>query len=130
MPIRILLCSMPRVLLDAISAILAQESDMAVVARLDDAADVAASVQALQPDVAVLQEDGVHGMCKHAALFTARADLRVVTVAGAGGAGALYRLGTRPAPLRQPSAAQFVQAVRGPPPSRPSAGLRRGRPRR
>jgi hypothetical protein len=121
---------MPRLLMDAVSAILVQEPGMAIVARLDGATDVTASVQALQPDVVVLQEDDVPGSGKHAALFAARPGLKVVTVAGVGDRGALYRMHARPAPLRRPSAAQLVQAVRGTPPPRPAGGRRRGRPGR
>ena len=130
MPVRILICGMPRLLMDAVSAILLEEPGMAIVARLDSATDVAASVRTLQPDAVVLQEDDAPGLCKHAALFAARAGLRVVTVAGAGDSGALYRMGAKPAPLRRPSAAQLVRAVRGTPPPRPAGCHRRGRPGR
>ncbi len=38
MPVRILICGMPRLLMDAVSAILLDEPDMTIVARLDSAA--------------------------------------------------------------------------------------------
>jgi hypothetical protein len=130
MPVRVLICEMPRLLMDAVSAIIAEEPGMTIVERLGGAADVAASIRALQPDVVVLQEDGAPRLGNHAALFAARAGLRVVTLAGGGGGGALYRMGVRPASLRQPSAAQFVRAVRGSPLLQPAGSRRRRRPSR
>jgi chemotaxis response regulator CheB len=101
--------------MDAISAILDAEPDMCIVARLDGGADLAASVRALQPDVVVLQEDGQPRMGNHAVLFVEHGGIKVVTVAGTSGLGALYRMGERPVLMRQPSAAQFVGVVRGKP---------------
>jgi hypothetical protein len=127
MPVRVLIGGMPRLLMEAVSAILVQEPSLAVVARLDRAADLAASVQVLQPDVVVLQEDGALGLGNHAPLFAARNDLKVVAVSGVVGGGALYRMGARPALLPRLSAAQLVHAVRG---TRPAGGRRRGSPSR
>ena len=113
MQVRILIARMPRLLMDAVSAILVREADMSIVTRLDGQADLAGSVRALRPDVVVLQEDGQPMMGNHAALFAEHAALKVITVAGDQGISALYRRGERPALMQRLSAAQFVAAVRG-----------------
>ena len=68
MPARVLICGMPRLLRDAVTAIFDLARDVVVVARLDGGADVATVVSALQPDVVVLQESGAPGLGSHDAL--------------------------------------------------------------
>jgi chemotaxis response regulator CheB len=113
---------MPRLLMGAVAAILDQAPDVVVVARLDDAADVATVVSTLQPDVVVLQESGAPGLGSHDALFAARDGLRVVAISDTGADGVLYRKGTRPALLPRLSAVKLVRTVRGTPPVRPTSG--------
>jgi chemotaxis response regulator CheB len=76
MPTRVLICGMPRLLMDVVAAILAQAPGVVVVAQLDGAADVTTVVSTLQPDVVVLEGSEVPGLGSHAALFAAREGLR------------------------------------------------------
>lgn len=115
MPARIILCGMPRLLMDVVSAIFAEEDNMSVAARLDGATDLTSSVRDLQPDIVVLQEGDAPGRANHTALFEVRTGLTVVAITGLGSGGTVYRLNTQPEILRQPSVAQLIRAVRGKP---------------
>jgi chemotaxis response regulator CheB len=124
MPTRVLICHMPRLLMDVVSAILAQAPGVVIVARIDGDADFVPSVRSLQPDVVVLQETGAIGQGDYTALLAAGVGLRVVAISATGSDGALYRARGRPALMQGLSAAELVCAVRGTPSRRRAGGCR------
>jgi hypothetical protein len=130
MPIRVLICGMPRLLTDVVSGIVAAEPDMVVVARLDGAAEPSASVRALEPDVIILQQEGAPKQGDHSSLFAAREGLKIVAIGGGGRGGTLYRKGAEPTTLGRLSAARLLRTVRGGAPPRTGGPQRRRRPER
>lgn len=131
MPIRVLICGMPRLLTDVVSEIVAAEPDMIVVARLDGSAEPVVSVQALRPDVVIIQQEDALPRAPPAALLAARDGLKVVAIGGGGRRGMLYRKGQEPTPLRTLSAAGLLRTMRcGGVPPRTGGPQRRRRPER
>jgi hypothetical protein len=110
MPVRVIACGFPRLLKDVVSVILAADPDLVVVfMRGDD--DIAAAVRHQQADAVLLHGSYPTDSRNLAALLASRREVRVLTLAGHGGA--LYLLGEQRVLRRRPSAAQLLRAVRG-----------------
>lgn len=130
MPIRVLICGMPRLLTDVVSGIVAAEPDMVVVARLDSAAEPVASVRTLEPDVVILQQESAPARGDHSSLFAAREGLKIVAIGGGGRGGTLYLKGAKPTTLGGLSVARLLRTVRGGAPPRTGGPQRRRWPER
>lgn len=107
---RILICGLPRLLEDAVCAILAADPDLVVVCMVGDD-DIFAIARHHQADAVLLHASHPADDHDPACLLVNGGEVRVLTLAGQGGA--LYVRGERRVLQRRPSAAQLLRAVRG-----------------
>jgi DNA-binding NarL/FixJ family response regulator len=110
--IRILLVSMPRMLLDMIADIVALHGDMMVAGKMEDTPDICAAVKKTRADVVVLNEPAIGLPQNHQELLYSRPRLGVLSIANDGRHFFLHRLHPVRTALGEVSPESLVQAIR------------------
>jgi len=103
---------MPRILRDIVRDVAARDPTLEVVGEVASPSDLATAARQYDPDVIVTQDSGSEER-EIGALLEAHPRTRVLTIAGDGARGVLYRLTPEAVPLGDLSPESLLEAMHG-----------------
>ena len=122
-PFRILLASMPRMLIEMITRIIAKEPEFVIVGAISECSDLTAAARRSQADLLIVGQRSFAEAIDITAVLSSSYPTRILTITESGHCGALHELRPHHETLVDISAASLVAAIRtaiGPSESKPN----------
>jgi hypothetical protein len=122
-PFRILLASMPRMLIEMIARILANEPDFVIVGAIPECSDLTSAVRRSQADLLIVGQSSLPEAADVTAVLSSSYPGKILTVAENGRCGTLHELTPHCETLADISATSLIAAIRraiGPSASKPN----------
>ena len=122
-PFRILLASMPRMLIEMITQIIANEPDFVIVGAIPECSDLTSAVRRSKADLLIVGQLSLAEAADVTAVLSSSYPAKILTIAENGQCGTLHELRPHCKTLADISAASLVAAIRtaiGPSGSKPN----------
>jgi DNA-binding NarL/FixJ family response regulator len=111
-PLRILLASMPRMLIEMITQIIAKEPEFVIVGAISECSDLTAAVRRSQADLLIVGQRSFAEATDIPAVLSSSYPTKILTITESGQCGALHELRPHRETLVDISAASLVAAIR------------------
>lgn len=111
-PLRILLASMPRMLIEMITQIIAKEPEFVIVGAISECSDLTSAVRRSQADLLIVGQLSFAEAINITAVLSSSYPTKIITITESGQCGALHELRPHREALVDISAASLVAAIR------------------
>jgi hypothetical protein len=111
-PIRILLASMPRMLLEMITQIIAKEPEFVIVGAIPECSDLTSAMRRSKVDLLIVGQLSLAEATNITAILSSSYPAKILTIAESGQCGALHELRPHCETIVDISAASLIAAIR------------------